>query len=115
MLSCQVEVLQEEVTYATDEVEKLTKVLDEQRSLLQASQEQVAKKNDMIHKLEKKVSTSPQQNRPIILRFIFNAVSNQRLFCTSSKNNTMLLNKQSEMEVWNLLLSRWSHLNHYLE
>uniref|UniRef100_A0A3P8U281 Kinesin family member 15 n=1 Tax=Amphiprion percula TaxID=161767 RepID=A0A3P8U281_AMPPE len=35
----EVEVLQEEIAYATEEVERLTKVLDEQNSLLQASQE----------------------------------------------------------------------------
>uniref|UniRef100_A0A3Q0T992 Kinesin family member 15 n=1 Tax=Amphilophus citrinellus TaxID=61819 RepID=A0A3Q0T992_AMPCI len=34
-----VEVLQEEIVYATEEVERLTKVLDEQNSLLQASQD----------------------------------------------------------------------------
>lgn len=45
------EVLQEEVTYATEEVERLTKVLDEQNSLLQASQEQTAQKDATIHKL----------------------------------------------------------------
>uniref|UniRef100_A0A3Q1F8M0 Kinesin family member 15 n=1 Tax=Acanthochromis polyacanthus TaxID=80966 RepID=A0A3Q1F8M0_9TELE len=35
----EVEVLQEEIAYATEEVERLAKVLDEQNSLLQASQE----------------------------------------------------------------------------
>uniref|UniRef100_A0A3Q4GV28 Kinesin family member 15 n=1 Tax=Neolamprologus brichardi TaxID=32507 RepID=A0A3Q4GV28_NEOBR len=35
----EVEVLQEEIVYATEEVERLTKVLDEQNSLLQASQD----------------------------------------------------------------------------
>lgn len=40
----QVEVLQEEVIYATEEVEQLTKVLDEQAGLLQASQDQTAQK-----------------------------------------------------------------------
>lgn len=56
--------LQEEVTYATEEVERLTKVLDEQNSLLQASQEQTAMKDAMIHKLEQKVilATSIEQN-----------------------------------------------------
>lgn len=51
----EVEVLQEEVTYATEEVERLTKVLDEQNSLLQASQEQTAQKDAIIHKLEQKI------------------------------------------------------------
>uniref|UniRef100_A0A8C2ZEK5 Kinesin family member 15 n=1 Tax=Cyclopterus lumpus TaxID=8103 RepID=A0A8C2ZEK5_CYCLU len=48
----EVEVLQEEVVYATEEVERLTKVLDEQNSLLQASQEQTAQKDIMIQNLQ---------------------------------------------------------------
>ncbi|XP_028993905.1 kinesin-like protein KIF15-B [Betta splendens] len=51
----EVEVLQEEVAYATEEVERLTKVLDEQNSLLQASQEQVAQKDIEIQNLQQKV------------------------------------------------------------
>lgn len=51
----QVEVLQEEVTYATEEVERLTKVLDEQSNLLQALQEQTAQKDIVIQKLKQKV------------------------------------------------------------
>ncbi|XP_022606678.1 kinesin-like protein KIF15 [Seriola dumerili] len=51
----EVEVLQEEVTYATEEVERLTKVLDEQNSLLQASQEQTAGKDVIIQNLRQKV------------------------------------------------------------
>lgn len=71
LLPSQVEVLQEEVTYATEEVERLTKVLDEQNSLLQASQEQTAQKDAVIHQLEQKVK-SPRQNGPKILKFGFN-------------------------------------------
>ncbi|CAK6956990.1 kinesin-like protein KIF15-B [Scomber scombrus] len=51
----EVEVLQEEVTYAIEEVERLTKVLDEQNCLLQASQEQTSQKEVMIQNLEKKI------------------------------------------------------------
>lgn len=47
--------LQEEVAYSTDEVERLTKVLDEQNSLLQASQEQAAQKDVTIKNLQQKV------------------------------------------------------------
>lgn len=47
--------LQEEVAYATEEVERLTKVLDEQNSLLQASQEQAAQKDVTIKNLQQKV------------------------------------------------------------
>uniref|UniRef100_A0A8C9ZCZ3 Kinesin family member 15 n=1 Tax=Sander lucioperca TaxID=283035 RepID=A0A8C9ZCZ3_SANLU len=50
----EVEVLQDEVVYATEEVERLTKVLDEQNSLLQASQEQSAQKDIMIQNLQQK-------------------------------------------------------------
>uniref|UniRef100_A0A8D2ZK34 Kinesin motor domain-containing protein n=1 Tax=Scophthalmus maximus TaxID=52904 RepID=A0A8D2ZK34_SCOMX len=52
----EVEVLQEEVAYATEEVERLTKVLDEQNGLLQASQEQTAQKDVTIENLQQKVS-----------------------------------------------------------
>ncbi|XP_026165853.1 kinesin-like protein KIF15 isoform X2 [Mastacembelus armatus] len=51
----EVEVLQEEVAYATEEIDRLTKVLDEQNSLLQASQEQAAQKDDEIQNLQQKV------------------------------------------------------------
>ncbi|MEQ2265460.1 hypothetical protein XENORESO_007467 [Xenotaenia resolanae] len=51
----EVEVLQEEITYATEEVERLTKVCDEQQSLLQATQEQAAQKELIIKSLEQKV------------------------------------------------------------
>lgn len=47
--------LQEEVAYATEEVERLTKVLDEQNSLLQTSQEQAAQKDVTIKNLQQKV------------------------------------------------------------
>ncbi|KAM9341282.1 kinesin-like protein KIF15 [Symphorus nematophorus] len=64
----EVEVLQEEVAYATEEVERLTKVLDEQNSLLQASQEQIAKKDGMIKNLQQKV----QQQQEAVERTIRN-------------------------------------------
>ncbi|KAM3595120.1 uncharacterized protein V6R79_018353 [Siganus canaliculatus] len=50
----EVEVLQEEMTYATEEVERLTKVLDEQNSLLRASQEQMSQKDVIIQNLQQK-------------------------------------------------------------
>ncbi|XP_038142186.1 kinesin-like protein KIF15-B [Cyprinodon tularosa] len=51
----EVEVLQEEMTYATEEVERLMKVCDEQQSLLHATQEQAAQKDFIIKNLELKV------------------------------------------------------------
>uniref|UniRef100_A0A1A8UG06 Kinesin family member 15 n=2 Tax=Nothobranchius TaxID=28779 RepID=A0A1A8UG06_NOTFU len=51
----EVEVLQEEVAYATEEVDRLTKVLGEQNILLQTSQEQTAKKEAIIRSLQQKV------------------------------------------------------------
>lgn len=51
----EVEVLQEEITYASEEVERLTKVCDEQQSLLHAAQEQAAQKELIIKNLELKV------------------------------------------------------------
>ncbi|KAF1374863.1 hypothetical protein PFLUV_G00233480 [Perca fluviatilis] len=64
----EVEVLQDEVVYATEEVERLTKVLDEQNSLLQASQEQTAQKDIMIQNLQQKV----QQQQEAVERTIRN-------------------------------------------
>ncbi|KAM9355767.1 kinesin-like protein KIF15 isoform 2-T2 [Pholidichthys leucotaenia] len=48
----EVELLQEEIVYASEEVERLTKVVDEQNSLLQAAQEETAQKDAMIHNLQ---------------------------------------------------------------
>ncbi|KAA8582196.1 hypothetical protein FQN60_008936 [Etheostoma spectabile] len=64
----EVEVLQDEVVYATEEVERLTKVLDEQNSLLQASQEQTAQKDIMIQNLQQKM----QQQQEAVERTIRN-------------------------------------------
>ncbi|XP_076014647.1 kinesin-like protein KIF15 [Genypterus blacodes] len=52
----EVELLQEDVTYATEDVERLTKMLDEQNSLLQSSQEQMMQKEatikNLLHRLK---------------------------------------------------------------
>uniref|UniRef100_A0A3B3VHY5 Kinesin family member 15 n=1 Tax=Poecilia latipinna TaxID=48699 RepID=A0A3B3VHY5_9TELE len=53
----EVEVLQEEITYATEEVERLMKVCDEQQSLLNATQEQAAQKELIIKSLEQLLQT----------------------------------------------------------
>ena len=49
------ELLQDEVVYATEEVERLTKVLDEQNGLLQSFQEQTTQKDAMIQSLQQQV------------------------------------------------------------
>ncbi|XP_077411545.1 kinesin-like protein KIF15 [Vanacampus margaritifer] len=51
----EVEVLQDEIVYANEEVERLTKVLDEHSNLLQAAQEQVTQKDIAIQNLQRKV------------------------------------------------------------
>ncbi|XP_061699754.1 kinesin-like protein KIF15 isoform X3 [Syngnathoides biaculeatus] len=51
----EVEVLQDEINYANDEVERLTKIIDEQNNLLQAAQEQAAQKDIAIQNLQQKV------------------------------------------------------------
>ncbi|XP_077394978.1 kinesin-like protein KIF15 [Festucalex cinctus] len=51
----EVEVLQDEIIYANEEVERLTKVLDEHSNLLQTAQEQVADKDITIQNLKQKV------------------------------------------------------------
>ncbi|XP_053191642.1 kinesin-like protein KIF15-B [Scomber japonicus] len=64
----EVEVLQEEVIYATEEVDRLTKVLHEQNCLLQASQEQTSQKEVMIQNLQKKI----QQQQEVVEKTIRN-------------------------------------------
>ncbi|CAL8295806.1 unnamed protein product [Arctogadus glacialis] len=51
----EVELLQDEVLYATEEVERLTKVLDEQNGLLQSFQEQTTQKDSTIQSLQQQV------------------------------------------------------------
>ncbi|XP_043999573.1 kinesin-like protein KIF15-B [Gambusia affinis] len=64
----EVEVLQEEITYATEEVERLLKVCDEQQSLLNAAQEQAAQKELIIKNLEQKV----QQQQEAVEKMVRN-------------------------------------------
>ncbi|XP_062413304.1 kinesin-like protein KIF15 [Pungitius pungitius] len=64
----ELEVLQEEVVYATEEVERLTKVIDEQNSLLQASQEQTAEKDVTIQNLQQEI----QQHQEAVERTLRN-------------------------------------------
>ncbi|KAF6732950.1 Kinesin-like protein KIF15 [Oryzias melastigma] len=66
----EVEILQDEMTYATEEVDRLTKVLGEQDGLLQASQEQVAEKELIIKSLKQKV----QQQQEAVEKTIRNGV-----------------------------------------
>ena len=47
--------MQDEVLYATEEVERLTKVLDEQNGLLQSFQEQTTQKDSTIQSLQQQV------------------------------------------------------------
>ncbi|KAM9786381.1 kinesin-like protein KIF15 isoform X2 [Syngnathus typhle] len=51
----EVEVLQDEIAYANEEVDRLAKVLDEHNNLLQAAQEQAAQKDIVIQNLQQKV------------------------------------------------------------
>ena len=57
------------MAYATEEVERLTKVLDEQQSLLQTSQEQTAQKDAMIHNLQQKVKIFYHVNTSATVKF----------------------------------------------
>ncbi|KAJ3612893.1 hypothetical protein NHX12_019150 [Muraenolepis orangiensis] len=51
----EVELLQDEVLYATEEVERLTKVLGEQNGLLQSFQEQTTEKETLIQNLQQQL------------------------------------------------------------
>ncbi|KAF7647426.1 hypothetical protein LDENG_00172690, partial [Lucifuga dentata] len=70
----EVEVLQEEVTYATKDIERLMKVLDEKNSLLQASQEQMAKKELAIQKLQQRLKKQEEAVEKTIRNGSFNPV-----------------------------------------
>uniref|UniRef100_A0A672ZMQ7 Kinesin family member 15 n=1 Tax=Sphaeramia orbicularis TaxID=375764 RepID=A0A672ZMQ7_9TELE len=97
----EVEVLQEELAYATDEVERLTKVLDEQNNLLQASQEQVAQKDRVIQNLQQKqeaVEKSIKSFKPVTVT----PKSLPRTPCTPGSFNRdlsqVLENQERELE-----------------
>ena len=52
------EMLQDSLAYATEEVERLTKVFDEQTTLLQAAQDQITEREATIKTLQDQVSHS---------------------------------------------------------
>ncbi|XP_049595746.1 kinesin-like protein KIF15 [Syngnathus scovelli] len=66
----EVEVLQDEIAYANEEVERLAKVLDEHNNVLQAAQEQAAQKDIVIQNLQQKV----QQQQGAVEKTIRNEV-----------------------------------------
>uniref|UniRef100_A0A3Q0THE2 Kinesin family member 15 n=1 Tax=Amphilophus citrinellus TaxID=61819 RepID=A0A3Q0THE2_AMPCI len=107
-----VEVLQEEIVYATEEVERLTKVLDEQNSLLQASQEQTAKKEVIIQNLKQKVKNTAYTNVPPFL-FFFQFVKTPRTPGSFNRDLTQVLesqereleNRRSSMMTMEILLA----------
>uniref|UniRef100_A0A8C4FH45 Kinesin motor domain-containing protein n=1 Tax=Dicentrarchus labrax TaxID=13489 RepID=A0A8C4FH45_DICLA len=112
----EVEVLQEEVVYATEEVERLTKVLDEQNSLLQASQEQTAKKDVMIQNLQQKVKLFLYSEQIISISNILSTLLNTNTHLVPGSFNrdlTQVLesqereleNRRSSMMTMEILLS----------
>uniref|UniRef100_A0A8C7RE03 Kinesin motor domain-containing protein n=1 Tax=Oncorhynchus mykiss TaxID=8022 RepID=A0A8C7RE03_ONCMY len=96
--SDRLKVLQEEVVYATEEVERLTKVLDEQAGLLQASQDQTAQKEAIIQTLQEKSSVTPKT--PHTPRS-FNTDLSQVLECQERE----LENRRSSMLTMEVLLT----------
>uniref|UniRef100_A0A3B4H8R3 Kinesin family member 15 n=1 Tax=Pundamilia nyererei TaxID=303518 RepID=A0A3B4H8R3_9CICH len=108
----EVEVLQEEIVYATEEVERLTKVLDEQNSLLQASQEQTAKKDVIIQNLQQKRLVSESvKSLPINHVCLFNLTPctpgsfNRDLSQVLEIQERELENRRSSMMTMEILLS----------
>uniref|UniRef100_A0A3B4WXA7 Kinesin family member 15 n=1 Tax=Seriola lalandi dorsalis TaxID=1841481 RepID=A0A3B4WXA7_SERLL len=116
----EVEVLQEEVIYATEEVERLTKVLDEQNSLLQTSQEQTAQKDVIIQNLRQKV----QQQQEAVEKTIRNGglkplvePTTPRTPGSFSRDLTQVLesqereleNRRSSMMTMEILLAELNH------
>lgn len=53
------EMLQDSLSYATEEVDRLAKVLDEQTTLLQATQDQLADREATIKTLQDQVTPTP--------------------------------------------------------
>ncbi|KAM3871379.1 kinesin-like protein KIF15 [Diretmus argenteus] len=105
----EVEVLQEEVVYATEEVERLTKVLDEQNSLLHASQEQTAQKEVTIQNLLQKLKQQEEAIEKTIRNGSFNPTESSvtpksvlRTPCTPKNFDTdltqVLENQERELE-----------------
>ncbi|CAG5866434.1 unnamed protein product [Menidia menidia] len=74
----EVEVLQEEICYATEEVERLTKVLGEQDSLLQTSQEQMAQKDVIIKNLKQKLQQQQESVEKMVRNGGFNPAEQAR-------------------------------------
>ncbi|XP_030628202.1 kinesin-like protein KIF15 [Chanos chanos] len=59
----ELELLQEELTYTSEEVERLTKVLDEQTALLQSAQEQNAQSEATIQTLQDQLKQQEEQRK----------------------------------------------------
>ncbi|XP_028821663.1 kinesin-like protein KIF15 isoform X2 [Denticeps clupeoides] len=57
----ELELLQEELTYATEEVERLTKVLDEQSVLLQSTQDQLSERDSTVQNLQEQLSQQSKE------------------------------------------------------
>ncbi|XP_061552601.1 kinesin-like protein KIF15 isoform X2 [Phycodurus eques] len=75
----EVEVLQDELIYANEEVERLAKVLDEHNNLLQVAQEQAAQKDIVIQNLRQKVQ---QQNEAVEKTIRNGGLNNVESICT---------------------------------
>ncbi|KAK0143351.1 Kinesin-like protein KIF15-A [Merluccius polli] len=94
----EVELLQDEVVYATEEVERLTKVLDEQNGLLQSFQEQTTQKDAMIQSLQQQLKKQEEAVEKVTLKVGFNPLlegtvtpkSSPRTHFTPRSSNTDL-------------------------
>ncbi|XP_037096536.1 kinesin-like protein KIF15-A [Syngnathus acus] len=75
----EVEVLQDEIAYANEEVDRLAKVLDEHNNLLQAAQEQAAQKDIVIQNLQQKVQ---QQHKAVEKTIRNEALKHDESTCT---------------------------------
>uniref|UniRef100_A0A668ASW8 Kinesin family member 15 n=1 Tax=Myripristis murdjan TaxID=586833 RepID=A0A668ASW8_9TELE len=92
----EVEVLQEEVAYATEEVERLTKVLDEQNSLLQASQEQTLTNQTLLCQLKQQEEALEKTIRngdfnPILELIVSHVLENQERELESRRSSMVTM------------------------
>ncbi|CAL8286814.1 unnamed protein product [Lota lota] len=113
----EVELLQDEVLYATEEVERLTKVLDEQNGLLQSFQEQTTQKDSTIQSLQQQLKKQEEavekETRKSgfnpLLAGAFTPMSLPRTPCTPRNSNVDLSreleSRRSSMMTMEILLT----------
>uniref|UniRef100_A0AAY4CBJ6 Kinesin motor domain-containing protein n=1 Tax=Denticeps clupeoides TaxID=299321 RepID=A0AAY4CBJ6_9TELE len=93
----ELELLQEELTYATEEVERLTKVLDEQSVLLQSTQDQLSERDSTVQNLQEQSKEREESATPRTQSHVSYAVPHTPN-SFSSDVTQLLENQERELE-----------------